>query len=387
MFFRLAENCELRLCMSDSTIRRYLFRSADELLSHAPAWDDLWSRSPGAAPTVQARQLALWLEHFAKDQPLRILVVEQQGHFVAALPLMGKRFKNLVTLGTLPDNDWTNCGDLLLDPNCDTTLALDTLVGGFDQLDWPLLRLYPVVVDSPRMLALAAACRRASLGFDLRGSVQIGQVTLPESFTDYEKSLSGNHRRHMRKAEKRIDREGGAELHVYDQLAPDDVEPLMRTGFEVEDRSWKGRQGDSVLRTPGMFEFYLHQAQQFAAEGQLRLVMLTYQDKPIAFEYGWLARGLYYTPKVGYDESFSRFTPGQILRNRLYRQMCTEGDVKAIDFCGPLSSATEKWVTSSYSMGSAVVALRPLSGRLLLGAYRAAMKLRERRAARADAAN
>ena len=51
-------------------------------------------------------------------------------------------------------------------------------------------------------------------------------------------------------------------------VRPDDageVEPLLREGFEVEHRSWKGTAGSSVLSDAVMWQFYLRQATETGA--------------------------------------------------------------------------------------------------------------------------
>ena len=65
----------------------------------------------------------------------------------------------------------------------------------------------------------------------------------------------------------------------------------------------------------------------------------------IAFEYGWSERGVYYTPKVGFDDDYSRFSPGQLLRYFVLEDAFLRADRRAIDYLGPISEATAKWTT------------------------------------------
>ncbi len=61
-------------------------------------------------------------------------------------------------------------------------------------------------------------------------------------------------------------------------------------------------------------KFYQEQAENLAKESQLELAFLRHQGVDIAFEYAWFSKGVYCTPKVGYDEQYSHLSPGQLIR-------------------------------------------------------------------------
>ena len=92
-----------------------------------------------------------------------------------------------------------------------------------------------------------------------------------------------------------------------------DLEGLLREGFAIEHRYWKGRSGSSVLAMPGLFKFVLEKAREFAARGELSLVFLRHDGRRIAFQYAYRARGTYFLPKIGYDERYARYSPGHAL--------------------------------------------------------------------------
>jgi CelD/BcsL family acetyltransferase involved in cellulose biosynthesis len=159
-------------------------------------------------------------------------------------------------------------------------------------------------------------------------------------------------------------------LRVVRDAPPDEIEPLLRRGFELEHRGWKGRNASSVLSVPGIFEFLTAQARQLAAWGQLQLTFLERQGEPIAFEYGWSSKGVYHAMKIAYDEAWSKLTPGQLLRWRLFEQLHAEGQCRLVDFMGPGTRATEIWANDRYVLGRLVIAPGRLSGRLALHGYK-----------------
>jgi CelD/BcsL family acetyltransferase involved in cellulose biosynthesis len=345
------------------------FESAAALRAAAPAWNDLWHRTTGVLPTGRAEFVANWIEHFAPQQKFVAVGVEQDGQLVAALPLIEQRKAKFLRAGMLPRNDWCWGGSLLVDQTADTTQALQLLLGECRKLGWPLLWFDAAQLQDKSWQALLAAAETMGLSHLQRERFTIGTIEIADQLNHdwkaYEKAWSGNHRRHMRKALRRSDEEGGVELDIRTPKTAAEIEPLLREGFEVEHRSWKGREGTSVLASPAMWKYYLDESALLAAAGVLELVFLRFRGKAIGFEYGWSSRGIYYTPKVGFDDEFSRFSPGQLLRNLLLEDFFKQPECLAVDFLGPLSEATAKWSTRTYPISRLVIATGAVGKSLL----------------------
>ena len=78
----------------------------------------------------------------------------------------------------------------------------------------------------------------------------------------------------MSRLSRKLARTGHVTCRLQSSLGADRVEPLLNEAFELEHRGWKGAAGTSVLGHDGMFEFFLRQAKQLAAWGQLELCLL-----------------------------------------------------------------------------------------------------------------
>jgi CelD/BcsL family acetyltransferase involved in cellulose biosynthesis len=349
--------------------------SIAQLRALSEAWDRLWLRSEVSIPTARAELVAQWLEHFAPRDQLRVLIVRQEGKLVAALPLVSQRRRRLLTVGDLTWNCWSPNGELLLDPAVDADRVLDRLTEALEQLPWPLLWLDLVPYASVRWQSLLKAFHRRGWMTDVHPRYQIGQVDLGDSFADYEASRSSNLRRSVRKDLQRLERAGPVKLHVLTEFDSGQLAQGLRQAFEIENRSWKADDGQPVLQVPGMFEFYLRQTQQLARWGQLQLAFLEHQDRRIAFEVGWTAKGIYHSYKVGYDAAYRGFGPGHLLRRLLMERLARGGDIHAVDFQGPLTEALASWATHAYPIGRVLAARPTLTGRTLMAGYRTAAPL------------
>jgi hypothetical protein len=293
------------------------------------------------------------------------LVVEVNDRFVAALPLVCGRLKGLVRVGRLPSNTWAAYGDLLLDPTADVAAVLDQLVSGLKLLGWPLFYWSHVALDSPRWRAMLEALGRAGLHANVSEHYRVGQVEIGSDWQAYEAQRTGRHRRKRHKFARALERAGGARLCYQTSVDPSDIETLLQRGFEVEDRSWKGDEGTSVLKAPGMFEFFCHEARQLAEWNQLRLGFLEHRGGPIAFGYVWCAKGVHFPAKFGYDAAYRQFGPGQLWVMYVLEHLHADPDSRLLDFVGPQLAWHEEWTTRSYPVGRIVVACNRMGGELL----------------------
>lgn len=346
-----------------------VLRSSAEIRAVAPAWDDLWARSEVVVPTARAEFVAHWLEHFAPERPTAVVLVEHQGRAVAALPLVEQRWSRFVQAGGLPTNPWASHGDLLLDPNAGPE-AIEALVNAVGRdTPWPLFNFDPVALEAPRWQAFAAAAGRAGWSLYQQARWRTGVVQVQGAWADYEASLGREHRRNRKRNAQALEKAGGGEFELRSEFNRDEIADLVRIGFEVEDRSWKGAAGSSVLRSPGMLEFFTRSALAAADAGCLELAFLRHAGQPIGFAYGWLAKETHFLPKVGYDESFKQFGPGQLLVMRWLESLFASGRPQTLDFWGELAPWTESWSNASYAVGRIVAAGPSPLGRSLLYAY------------------
>jgi CelD/BcsL family acetyltransferase involved in cellulose biosynthesis len=343
-------------------------RSTDEIRRHAMAWDRLWVRSAISIPTARAETVAQWYDYFTPGEPLRVVVVETEGNWLAALPLANRRL-GWLRAACLPTNEWLTGGDLLLDADAPADAVLDLLVDGLRRVPWPLLWLNDVEIESSRWLALAEALKRRGMPCDIRAHSRVGRLPLERCWPAYRARWSRKHRQNMAASIRRLESLGTLRLRRVQPRRAGDVEQALREAFEIEHRGWKGGAHTSVLSTPGMFGYFVAQARQLGRWGQLEVAFLELNERPIAFIVAQTARGVFYSCKIGYEPALADHSPGQVLRCLLLESLSADATIGAVDFQGPLTDAHHAWRPESYLIGRLGVALG-LTGRMALTAYR-----------------
>jgi CelD/BcsL family acetyltransferase involved in cellulose biosynthesis len=357
------------------SFRNSTLSSLDEFRAAQSDWDDLWERSDTTSPSARSELVAQWVEHFASDAEFRAITVWHEGRLVAALPLVGQRFKRFLSIGALPQNEWTSGGDLLVDPRADIPRVLDQLAGELTKVSWPLAWLDNVPFEAPRWREFQAALARRSFATSLEPKDRVGQVEPAADWAAFEARLSGDFRRSRRRHAKRLCDAGPTELRIVTPQSLDEIDALVHDGFAVEDRSWKGAAGTSVLKNDGMLAFFQRQSRLLADKRQLELVFLVHDRQPIAFAYVWRAKGTRFVAKIGYDERFKSLGPGQTMIYLLMQRSYAESDCPLVDFWGSLQPWSAEWATRTYPIGRLVIAPPRLASRGLMFAYR---RLRKR---------
>jgi CelD/BcsL family acetyltransferase involved in cellulose biosynthesis len=345
-------------------------RNLDELRAAAPEWDDLWRRSEMTFPTVRAELIAQWVEHFAPGAKFMALAVEDNGRFIAALPVICRKIARVFRGAAFPCNEWSSSGDLLLDPDFDGEQTLDMLLSALAELPVSLLWLDEVLPETNRWKVFFEGLNRQGLKTLLRPRITVGRVEIGGDWRAYQASWSGKHRQKMARCIRQLSHFGAIELRLLSEFAPGEAARAMRRGLDIENLGWKGEAGSSVLKTEGMEAFFLRQAELLAREKHLELAFLESAGRPIAFAYGQTAKGVFHSAKIGYDPAYAEYSPGQVLRHFLLRRFHHERGRKALDFLGPMTESHAAWRPREYAVMRLAASLGNPTGNMAIAAYR-----------------
>ena len=319
-----------------STLHSIHLTSVEQLRAAAADWDDLWWRSETALPTARAE--TLWpngSSNSGRGPASTCWSVADERQWIAALPLVSCRVGWLIPAGGLPSNPWTPCGELLLDPAADADAALDVLLAAAGELPWQLLWLNEALPETPRWQALLRACDRAGMAAAYHQRFRVGRVEidrrlghLPEAVAQDPPPRDGPGRhgdwRAKATCSTRCDR---AFEH-----------PRSSPGFARHSK-WKiaagrARPARRCSARPGMFRFFLRQAEQLARWGQLETAALRLDGRMLAFIYGFRAKGVYFAHKISYDPRLAAFSPGQLLFYHVLEQLHSDGEARALGLHG-----------------------------------------------------
>ena len=302
------------------------------------AWDRLGARAAIANPFYEANYALAAGPAFGAG--VRVMLItdrppeEPGARLLAAWPHRRLRQRWGVPLPVLMG--WTHGyapqGAPLLDGD-DPAAALAALLAAPRALGEPARLLFP---NSPLAdlspLIEATGVRTAAYWPHIRGMLDPGTYT-SEGRRTYLDHLSGNRRRRLRRARRRLEAKGPVSFDLVSD--PESVSAALEAHIALEAASWKGRVGTAIAQNPAEAEFLRKAIASLAAEGRVRIARLRQGERLLASAVLPLAGLEACVLKVAHDESDPAAAPGVQLVHRLTETVLAGVDIARIDSCAP----------------------------------------------------
>jgi CelD/BcsL family acetyltransferase involved in cellulose biosynthesis len=165
-------------------------------------------------------------------------------------------------------------------------------------------------------------------------------VAIAGDWAAYERGLSANVRKDVRRRRRRLEELGEVAVEVAD--GQERLEELLDEGFRVEAAGWKGEEGSAILSDERTRRFYTDVARWAAGRGWLRLSFLRLDGRAVAFEYSLEQGGVFSCVKGGYDGAYARFSPGRVISHALLERAFARG-LTRFDLLGADEAYKRAW--------------------------------------------
>lgn len=343
--------------------------SLDALRHHADAWNDLWRRSEASSPTLRAEIVELWIRRFSEEKPFHALVVEAEDdgekHWVCVLPLYIDRKLKFLRVGMLPSNDWSACGDLLMDPAYDMHEVLAVLLDGLKKIPIDALWLDAIRCETPPWRAFCNMLERLNRKYQLLLRYHTAVVPLSGNRRDIEAAWKKSAIKDIRRRFNKFFLSSSYRFEMIDD--PGQIATLLPDCFRLENAGWKGPDGGSILDND-MGSFYLEQARLLAEQGMFRLCVLFYEEKLIAFKYCSYAKNTVRSQKTSFDPSLRDLAPGQMIQWLICDRLIDDPRIDHFDFVGIAGKHQLVWNPELQAVAQCVVPVS-FTGKLFFVAY------------------
>jgi CelD/BcsL family acetyltransferase involved in cellulose biosynthesis len=269
---------------------------------------------------------------FAGDGKLQLIVIGSEAGQPGALGPLIMRGKRLECLGVDELYEPTDF------PHSDPA-SLQALIRALIEFRQPLL-LRRILADSPVLAALKDAFKSRGV-LITRPATGYPWIELDESWCDPERNLSQSRRSSLRRALRKAEEIGSIECEI---LAPQQHElpPLLAESLRIEAANWKGRSGSALLSDSDRRRFFEQYTAIASERGILRLCFLKIGGHAAATQIAVESGGGFWLLKVGYDETFARSSPGNLLMLETLRYAAKRG-LRTYEFLGSAEPWTEMW--------------------------------------------
>lgn len=311
-----------------------------QFVALAGEWNELVA-ARNDQPFYRHEFIRSWIDNFTPTAKLRVMTMRnERGRLVAVLPLIEQRtvmyglpVRQLVSAG----NDHSNRFDLVAE---DDALAGRLIFRHLaNDRSWDVVCIKDVV-DDGGAVHLYEAARQAGFPAGTWESQRSPYIPLSKSVDELMKPISTKFKANLRRRRKRLEEQGVVSYRRV--TAGHDLEAVMAAGFTLEQEGWKGAAGTAIAQDPRTRGFYTDLAHATAALGYLSLYALYLNERMVAFQYGLEYQGVYSLLKVGYDESLSACSPGQLLVEEVLKDNVRRG-LREFDFLGPSMAWKRDW--------------------------------------------
>ena len=343
-------------------------------------WNQALAKGPRDEPMLRHEWLRAWIENFAPGQTLRVFVARSGRQLCAAVPLLETHERSAdtcflpMTTWATPCNDHSQRGGVLLgERGLEALQAIwDKIVDtpGWDRLrlrdlpegggEWRLRDIaeragYPcglwVSLRSPYLPLKRVDSLQSTVESQKQKSAKPGNkpvnsklLTVNPAYDAVEAALDSKFRANLRRRKRRLAEQGEVKYVLVDGKDQKALDVALADFFEIEAGGWKGKGGTAIAQKPELVGFYTQIARDAARRGALALGFLELNGKRIAAHLTLIQAGRSFLLKLGYDESFKEFSPGQQLVSEAIRDSCRR-NLAEFDFLGPWMEWKADWET------------------------------------------
>jgi len=144
-------------------------------------------------------------------------------------------------------------------------------------------------------------------------------------------SMCRKRRHELRRLENRLSETGT--LSRTELLPGDDLEAWLDEFLALESRGWKGRKATALGCATKDAAFFRTAAREAFARGQLMMLDLRHNGRPIAMKCNFLSADGGVAFKIAFDEGFARYSPGALLEMDNITRLHERPDVAWMDSC------------------------------------------------------
>lgn len=307
-----------------------IIREEKALASITDEWNKL--AKPFEFPLVCHEWFVACSEAFYNKDDLRIVIVRSGGSISAIAPLAVIKRNGIDSLEFMGSS-------FLYEPCCllyNNRDSLQELLEGIFKLGRPVY-FGRILADSAE-LELSSKLIRFRGKFVTRKAVGSLYVSINSSWNEFFDSLSPKRRYDLRRARRRAEEFGDITIRIFCPTL-EELGNHLEMAFCLEAAGWKGRKGSAISKNKRLQHFFNVYSFLACQRRILRLCFLFIGEAPVATLIGLEHANRFWVLKIGYDERWSRCSPGiQLIQETI--QYAFNNNMKSYEFLG----SDEPWL-------------------------------------------
>ena len=291
-----------------------------EFRSLQSQWRSLLQRSAHVTVFQSFEWQLSWLESFTDCKP-HTIVASEGDNLLGVAPLLKRRIRKFglkedqIEFIGAPNFSSDYCDFIIADQREDAWAAILTYL--VNDKDWSILKLHNLSKTSPSTERINSFFTKQGCSTLIRQICECPRWVFGEAEKDAELLKKKSLKRHL----NYFQREG--KLLFKELKDKNEIRSLLDPFFDQHIARRAITPSPSLFINPKEKEFYRNVLQNFDLE-TLRFAVLLWNEKPIAFHFGFKFGGTFVWYKPSFDPQLSKHSPGEVLLWHLFQQAIAE---------------------------------------------------------------
>ncbi|HEX8949291.1 MAG TPA: GNAT family N-acetyltransferase [Dissulfurispiraceae bacterium] len=306
---------------------------------------------------VNYHWFSLWWEAFGRRSGLFVAVLRNDGEIKAIFPCCS-RYSSICSLTNIHSHYY----DLLIEPE----VRGEALSCFFELLRRiaPRSQIYfeQLPMAGENAASLVSELQNSRTPFYRHSQPWAPWAERPVDWSLFLDGLSGRLRNTLQRNRRKAEAEGPLSFETIKQS--EQLDKVLDAVFDIEYRSWKGREGTAIKSRAVVERFYRRLASLAMEHGHLLLCTLKLGDTPIAADFCLCSGRTLFLLKPGYDEAFRHLSPGNLLHLEVFNYLHRDPAFSFYNFLGACDPWKMEWTRNTESYGWIRIYPKTLQGRI-----------------------
>ncbi len=302
-------------------------------LADLERWVDSWRLLADRRPMLSPEWAISWWQHYRRenDELCVILLDDHRGQLIGIAPLYIENKGRQRVIKFLGSGEvCTDHQTILSAPGWEVRAADALAQFLMDNRDrWDGLFFESIDAKDTAMGRLVTQLSDAGSLAHRRPTASCWRLCLPRTWDDYLSMLSKSHRRRCRRLHEEYFDSGRVTTRCVS--SPGDFEYGYRILEQLHSARWEATGQSGIFASDRFRRFHASVGRQLLSLGQLRLVWLECEGKPIAVEYALCDGKTVYAYQSGRDIEYPERQPGNLSAIAMIR-FAIENGYESIDF-------------------------------------------------------
>lgn len=311
--------------------------SITDLKSHRISWGSILEEKENTNPFIEWDWINCWWKHYGHKYELCVLEMKRNGKTIGYFPLV-KEKKKFFSLYTFMGKGKANYMDIISSTSDYEAVFDEGIKWLSNQKEKMIIDIYGIYAGPLEQQKITDLIQKAGMYF-FHEDTPSPAIEFSGIETDlFLKKRSKKHG--MDRKERKLKKQG--RLYVK-KINAKEIEPI----FLLHKKRWMGRRDTSGFSLPENRDFFRELAQINSNTVNTDIDGLYFEDKLIAFYYGFQTRGRYLFYIPSHDDDFAIFSPGRLLLKEKVLD-CMNQEFETFDLSIGYESYKSDWANRTF---------------------------------------